>query len=371
MKPIKILQIFTVLNKGGAETNLMNYYRNMDKNEFQMDFLVHRENGFFEQEILNSGSNIYRLPPILPWKLKEYKRAVKDFFDQHSDYDIIHGQCSELGVFIYEEAKRRNIPVIIAHAHNNRMDRDKKLVFRLLWKKRMRKSINTYFTCGKEAAENLFGKKLASKSYQMNNAIEVENFKFNSSIRDSKRKELGADEFYNIINIGRFNSQKNQLFLLDVLAEIIKKNTNYKLFLVGDGELKTQILEKIKKLKIERNVELLGIRNDIPELLQAMDVFLFPSLFEGFGIAFLEAQASGMKCIVSETVALDSHLIQENVQVISLKENAEQWANKILEIKNFERKDVSKTIKEKGYDIKENAKKLEKKYRELLTLSKL
>ena len=226
MKPIKILQIFTVLNKGGAETNLMNYYRNMDKNEFQMDFLVHRENGFFEQEILNSGSKIYRLPPILPWKLKEYKRAVKDFFDQHSDYDIIHGQCSELGVFIYEEAKRRNIPVIIAHAHNNRMDRDKKLVFRLLWKKRMRKSINTYFTCGKEAAENLFGKELAKKAFQMNNAIEVENFKFNVEVRNQKRAELNANETINIVNIGRFNSQKNQLFLLDIFAEILKINYN-------------------------------------------------------------------------------------------------------------------------------------------------
>lgn len=371
MSPIKILQIFTVLNKGGAETNLMNYYRNMDKNEFQMDFLVHRENGFFEQEILNSGSKIYRLPPILPWKLKEYKRAVKDFFDQHSDYDIIHGQCSELGVFIYEEAKRRNIPVIIAHAHNNRMDRDKKLVFRLLWKKRMRKSINAYFTCGQEAAENLFGKKLSEKSYQMNNAIEVEDFQFNQEIREKKRKELQAEETINLVNIGRFNSQKNQLFLLDVFAEIIKKNTNYKLFLVGDGELKTQILEKIKKLKIERNVELLGIRNDIPELLQAMDVFLFPSLFEGLPVSLVEAQATGIQCVISDGVPAESILVKENVKVISLKENAEQWANKILEIKNFERKDVSEIIKEKGYDIKENAKKLEEKYRELLTLSKL
>ena len=177
---------------------------------------------------------------------------------------------------------------------------------------------------------------------------------------------MGADEFYNIINIGRFNSQKNQLFLLDVLAEIIKKNTNYKLFLVGDGELKTQILEKIKKLKIERNVELLGIRNDIPEILQAMDVFLFPSLFEGLPVSLVEAQATGIQCVISDGVPAESILVKENVKVISLKENAEQWANKILEIKNFERKDVSEIIKEKGYDIKENAKKLEEKYRELV-----
>ena len=371
MKPIKILQIFTVLNKGGAETNLMNYYRNMDKNEFQMDFLVHRENGFFEQEILNSGSKIYRLPPILPWKLKEYKRAVKDFFEQHSDYDIIHGQCSELGVFIYEEAKRRNIPVIIAHAHNNRMDRDKKLVFRLLWKKRMRKSINTYFTCGKEAAENLFGKKLSEKSYQMNNAIEVEDFQFNQEVREKKRKELQAEETINLVNIGRFNTQKNQSFLLEVFAELIKRNKKYKLFLVGQGELESQLREKAKQLQIEQDVAFLGLRNDVPELLQAMDIFLFPSLHEGFSVAFVEAQTTDIKAVISDGVPQESILIPENVTVIPLKNSAQQWAEKIAEIHNFERKNVADLIKEKGYDIKENAQKLEKKYKELIQQYKI
>lgn len=371
MSPIKILQIFTVLNKGGAETNMMNYYRNMDRSQFQIDFLVHRENGFFEEELIKSGSKIFRLPAILPWKLKEYKKAVKNFFEEHNDYDIIHGQCSELGVFIYEEAKRRGIPVIIAHAHNNRMDRDKKLVFRLMWKKRMRKSINAYFTCGKEAAENLFGKKLSEKSYQMNNAIEVEDFQFNQEVREKKRKELQAEETINLVNIGRFNTQKNQSFLLEVFAELIKRNKKYKLFLVGQGELENRLKEKVKKLNLEKNIRFLGLRNDVPELLQAMDVFLFPSLFEGLPVSLVEAQATGIQCVISDGVPAESILVKENVKVISLKENAEQWANKILEIKNFERKDVSEIIKEKGYDIKENAKKLEEKYRELLTLSKL
>lgn len=371
MKPIKILQIFTVLNKGGAETNLMNYYRNMERSQFQIDFLVHRESGFFEDEILNAGSKIYRLPPILPWKLKEYKKAVCDFFDKHHDFDIIHGQCSELGVFIYEEAKRRNIPVIIAHAHNNKMDRDIKLLFRWMWKNKMRKSINQYFTCGKEAAENLFGKKLALQSYQMNNAIEVENFKFNSSIRDRKRKELGVDEFYNIINIGRFNTQKNQLFLLDVFAEILKSHKGFQLFLVGQGELENRLKEKVKKLNLEKNVRFLGLRNDVPELLQAMDYFLFPSLHEGFSVAFVEAQTTGIKCVISDGVPVESVLVKDNVTIIPLKGNAKHWAKKILEINLSERKDVSEMIKKSGYDIKENAKKLEEKYRELLTLSKL
>lgn len=119
------------------------------------------------------------------------------------------------------------------------------------------------------------------------------------------------------------------------------------------------------------HVELLGVRDDVAETLQAMDIFIFPSSFEGFSVAFVEAQTTGIQCVISDGVPAESILVKENVKVISLKENAEQWANKILEIKNFERKDVSEIIKEKGYDIKENAKKLEKKYRELLTLSKL
>lgn len=366
MSPIKILQIFTVLNKGGAETNLMNYYRNMDRSQFQIDFLVHRETGFFEEELIKSGSKIFRLPAILPWKLKEYKKAVKNFFEEHNDYDIIHGQCSELGVFIYEEAKRRGIPVIIAHAHNNRMDRDKKLLFRLMWKKRMRKSINAYFTCGKEAAENLFGKKLSEKSYQMNNAIEVEDFQFNQEVREKKRKELQAEDTINLVNIGRFNTQKNQSFLFDIFAELIKRNKKYKLFLVGQGELESQLREKAKQLQIEQDVEFLGLRNDISELLQAMDVFVFPSLFEGFGIAFLEAQATGLKCVVSDNIANEAHIVKNNIVEISLKNSAQQWAEKIAEINNFERKNVTTLIKEKGYDIKENAQKLEKKYKELI-----
>jgi glycosyltransferase involved in cell wall biosynthesis len=371
MSPIKILQIFTVLNKGGAETNLMNYYRNMDRSQFQIDFLVHRETGFFEEELIKSGSKIFRLPAILPWKLKEYKKAVKNFFDEHNDYDIIHGQCSELGVFIYEEAKRRGIPVIIAHAHNNRMDRDKKLVFRLMWKKRMRKSINAYFTCGKEAAENLFGKKLAEESYQMNNAIEVEDFQFNQEVREKKRKELQAEETINLVNIGRFNTQKNQSFLLEVFAELIKRNKKYKLFLVGQGELESQLREKAKQLQIEQDVEFLGLRNDVPELLQAMDIFLFPSLHEGFSVAFVEAQTTDVKAVISDGVPTESILIPENVTVIPLKNSALQWAEKIAEINNFERKNVADLIKEKGYDIKENAQKLEKKYKELIQQYKI
>ena len=230
----------------------------------------------------------------------------------------------------------------------------------------MRKSINAYFTCGKEAAENLFGRNLACHSYQMNNAIEVEDFQFNQEVREKKRKELQAEETINLVNIGRFNTQKNQSFLLEVFAELIKRKKKYKLFLVGQGELESQLREKAKQLKIEQDVEFLGLRNDVPELLQAMDIFLFPSLHEGFSVAFVEAQTTDIKAVISDGVPTESILIPENVTVIPLKNSAQQWAEKIAEINNFERKNVADLIKEKGYDIKENAQKLEKKYKELV-----
>jgi glycosyltransferase involved in cell wall biosynthesis len=157
------------------------------------------------------------------------------------------------------------------------------------------------------------------------------------------------------MNIGRFNTQKNQLFLLDIFAEIIKQNNNYQLFLVGLGDLEAKLKQKVKDLNLQEKVHFLGLRNDVPELLQAMDVFLF-QVFEGFSVSFVEAQTTGIKCVISDGVPVESVLVKENVQVISLKENAEQWANKILEIKNFERKDVSEIIKKKAMTSKKTPK---------------
>ena len=156
------------------------------------------------------------------------------------------------------------------------------------------------------------------------------------------------------------------LFLLDIFAEIIKLNQNYRLFLVGDGDLKPQILEKIKTLNLENSVVLLGLRNDVPELLQAMDIFLFPSLHEGFSVAFVEAQTTGIKSVISSGVPLESVLIKENTEIISLKQTPKQWAEKIIKMDVSQRKDVSDIIKQKGYDIKENAQKLQEKYIQLL-----
>ena len=372
MKPIKVLQVFTILNRGGAETNIMNYYRTIDRSSIQFDFLVHREEpGAYEKEIMELGGNIYRLPAVHPLNLQKYKSAVKKFFDQHTDYQIIHGQNSELGVFIYEEAKRRGIPVIIAHAHNapKMSDYDVKFIFRELWKYRMRKSVNTLFTCGEDAAQWLFGKKQARNAFLMTNAVDTGAFRFSAEVRSEVKKRIGKEDTKNIIHVGRFNRQKNHGFLLQIFATLLEKDPAYHLYLVGEGELRREIEAQISQLNLQAHVTLMGLREDVHELLQAMDVFLFPSLFEGLPVSLVEAQASGIQCVISDGIPAEAVLVPENVTVISLKESAEFWAQRIASLDLSGRKDVSEIIIRKGYDIKENAKKLENKYLDLLESS--
>lgn len=366
MTPIKVLQVFTILNRGGAETNLMNYYRQMDRSKFQIDFLVHRqEEGAYEPEIKKLGGEIFRLPALHPLHIKEYKAAVKKFFDDNSGYQIIHGQCSELGIFIYQEAKKRKIPVIIAHAHNYRMDWDEKSIFRIFWKHQMRKYINAYFTCGSDSARWLFGEKLARNAYEMKNAVNAEDFIYTKDVREIVRKRLNAEETLNIIHIGRFNPQKNHKFLIGIFSEIIKLKPTSKLFLVGSGDLQKEIILQVRNLNLQDKVEFLGVRSDISSILQAMDIFLFPSLYEGFGVANLEAQASGLKCVISDMVAKESNIVKENVLIVKLSKSARYWAENIITFATGERKDVSQNIKDAGYDINDNVTKLEEKYMEL------
>jgi glycosyltransferase involved in cell wall biosynthesis len=366
MEPIRILQIFTILNRGGAETNIMNYYRKIDRTKIQFDFLVHREEiGAFEEEILQLGGRIFRLPPINPFKLKNYKIHLNRFFDTNN-YQIIHGHCSELGYYIYKEAFNRKIPVIIAHSHNTKANFDFKLPFRLFWKKRMMNYINAYFSCGYEASVWLFGKQKAQNAFIMKNAIDTNNYGYQKEIETQKRLELNAVNTLNLVNIGSFISSKNPDLAIDVFNELLKINSNSKLFFVGKGPLLEQLKIKVKKLDIQEKVHFLGIRNDVNVILQAMDVLLFPSKSEGLPLSFIESQSAGLQCVISDTIPSEAILVRENVTVISLKKEPKYWAKKINDLNIFQKNDTSQQIIECGYDINENAKKLENKYFELL-----
>ncbi len=370
MKPIRVLQVFTVLNIGGAETNLMNYYRKLNPKEVQMDFLVHRNEGFFEKEILENGNRIFRLPPIHPASLTQYKKAVAMFFKEHAhEFDLIHGQLSELGIYIYKAAKKHGVPVRIAHAHNSKMDWDVKSPFRFLWKHQMRKYINGYFSCGHESSKWLFGNKLAKKAFIMPNSIDVQQFSPKTTELDDLKTRLNIQTPYSFLHIGRFATQKNHGFLIDVFEKIHQKIPEAKLFLVGLGELMESIRDKVKAKGLEKQVVFLERRSDVHHLMQVCNFFLFPSLFEGFSVALIEAQASGMHSFISDGIPQESILIPNNVSVLPLKNPASHWAKHITThvLQHPERdNNAYMKIKEAGYDVNDNVHLLYKEYKRLL-----
>mgnify|MGYP002228628677 CR=1 FL=1 len=224
-EPIRILMLFTIMNRGGAETMVMNYYRHIDRNRVQFDFMVHRqERGAYDDEIEAMGGKIYRMIPLHPFTFNTYRKQISDFFDQHPEYRIIHGHCSESGYFVYREAAGRRVPVIIAHAHNAHALFDTKWLFRTYFKHTMRPYLTQGFTCGKEAARWLFGNELGKKAILQRNAIDTFLYRFDEAVRLEVRQELHLSKDVTVVgHVGRFNRQKNHEFLLEVFHKYVQE----------------------------------------------------------------------------------------------------------------------------------------------------
>ena len=332
------------MDRGGAETMVMNYYRHIDRTKVQFDFMVHRDQrGAYDDEIEALGGRIYRLSPIRPWTASKYKKQLRQFFKEHSEYQIVHAHMSELGYYAFVQAKKAGVPVRICHAHNRPYGFDVKSTARWYLKKKMMPYITHMFMCGLDSGKWLFGEKNQEQFYQLNNAIDTERFRFNLEKRNITRREFGVENNIVIGHVGRFNVQKNHGFLVDIFEQVLEKEPKARLLLVGDGSGKEQI------------------QNDIPDFLQAIDVFLFPSLFEGLSVASIEAQAAGLPCLISDKIPIECKKT-ELVQQISLESSAEIWAEKVLEVVKEPRQDTFEQMKLEGFDIHENAKKLEQFY---------
>lgn len=363
-EPIRILNLFTIMNRGGAETMVMNYYRQIDRSEVQFDFMVHRqERGAYDDEIESLGGKIYRMPAIRPWSAATYRKSIRKFYQDHPEYKVIHSHMSELGYYDFLEAERAGVPVRICHAHNRPYGIDLKTPIRWYYKTRMMPHITHMFMCGQESGDWLFGKRNREKFIQLNNAIDAEAYAFDEIRRTEIRAKLGLKNELVIGHVGRFDLQKNHTFLIDVFKEVHKRETNSILILVGNdtGKLAEEIHRKVKNLELNDSVYFLGVRSDIPDLMQAMDVFLFPSLFEGLSVASVEAQASGLPTIISDGVPIECK-ITDLVEVIPLSENTSVWANKLLEVGRIIRINTEEKIRTAGFDIAENAKKLQQFY---------
>lgn len=367
-KPIRVLHVIGSMNRGGAEVMIMNLYRNIDREKVQFDFVENTfEEAEFDKEILGLGGKIYRCPHYNGINHMAYKKWWKKFFkEHHTDYRIIHGHLGSTAAIYLKIAKMYNI-YTIAHSHNTSGKSIKSLLYRV-YSYPTRYIADYFFGCSIDAGISRYGKKVASdisKFQVLNNAIDTEMFKYNPLLREEMRKKYQIDDKIVIGHVGRFVHQKNHEFLIDVFEQVHKKNSQLILVLIGDGILREKIEEKVNRLKLQNDVLFMGVQENISQFYQAMDVFVFPSLFEGLGIVAVEAQSSGLKCVVSDMVSRECIVTENQVTICSLQDNTERWADTILKKIHYNRSDSSEQIKSHGYDIRETSKWLTNFYLEV------
>ena len=321
---IRVLQVVTVMNRGGLETMLMNYYRKMDRNKVQFDFMVHREDkGHYDEEILSLGGRIFRMPQIRPGNYRVYFNKLDQFFSDHKEYKVVHSHINENSSFVLRAAKKAGVPCRIAHSHLSDLGIDLKLPFRLYARSVMKDHPTKYFACSKNAGKWLFRNTNTEEIKVLNNAVNVEEFLFNRETRQKVRQELGVRRNQLVIgHIGRFNKQKNHEYLIDIFKSVVEKRPDAVLVMIGEGNLKPQIEKKVSDLGLSSNVRFLGVRSDIADLMQGMDLFLFPSLFEGLPVVLVEAQAAGLQCVISDSITKESD-ITGRIEFTSLQETPE------------------------------------------------
>lgn len=361
-KPIRVLQVVGRMHRGGLETMIMNLYRNIDRTKVQFDFLVHYDNpGDYDEEIRELGGNIYSAPVMEHHNFFKYKKELKKIFKEHS-YAIVHGHWTALGIFYLKEAKKHGAKIRIAHSHNTKSGRGIKAFIIDLLQIRLERIANFYFSCSEDASPWLFSKKLIDngKVIVIHNAIDVAQYIYNREKRNQIRKNLSIEDKLIIGHIGRFSYQKNHSFLLEIFEKVLMEKTEAELWLIGTGEDFVNIKQRIEEKGLTSNVRLWGVRDDIADLMQAMDIFTLPSRFEGLGIVLVEAQAAGLPCVASDAVPREVNLTG-NVEFLPLSKPSD-WAEKIMSFQDFERKDMTKKIVQAGYDIQEQAQKLQEFY---------
>ncbi len=358
--PIRVLQCVNKMDRAGLETMIMNYYRNINREKIQFDFLTHRaDSGAYDEEIISLGGRVYHAPRLVPGNYIKYFKYMRSFFKNHPEYRIVHSHIDAMSFFPLLAAKKSNIPVRISHSHTTKLDFDYKLPIKYISKKMVPKVANQHFACGVEAAKFLYND---DDVKYIKNAIDLDMFRFDKNTRNNKRKELNISKEKIVIgHVGRLIYIKNQSFLIKLLAELLKKNENYMLVLVGTGSDKSKLLKLSNEMNVTDKVLFLEDRKDVHEIYNTFDIFIMPSLFEGLPLVGVEAQANGIKCIFSDKISKEI-LLTQNAKMLSLENGVELWKNTILK-ENLDRNvNAIEEVRKSGFDIKKESKKLEKKY---------
>lgn len=361
--PIRVLHVLGRLDRGGAETMVMNLYRNIDRSKIQFDFMVHTsEDCDYDEEIIALGGKIYSISAYSGKNHFEYKKEWHNFFQEHTEYKIVHGHVRSTAAIYLKIAKKHGM-VTIAHSHNTSSGKGISATAKNIMQYPIRHTADYLLACSEYAGEWLFGKRVKDKNnfFILKNAINAEEFIYDEATRNEIRKELGIENKFILGNVARFHEQKNHTFLIDVFKNVHDKNNESVLLLVGQGDLKQEIKDKVSDLGLTDSVIFTGVRSDVPDLLQVMDVFVFPSLYEGLGIVAVEAQAAGLKCVVADSVPKEA-FVTDLISSVSLKDSSDIWADRILKETTYDRRNTYQEIYDSGYEVKDTSKWIESFY---------
>lgn len=357
---IRILQCVNNMQRAGLETLLMNYYRNIDREKLQFDFLMHRsEPSAYDDEIESMGGRIFRAPRLYPHNYPAYFAHMSRFFREHPEYTIVHSHIDAMSWLPLLAARRAGVPVRIAHSHNTDIDRDMKYPLKQMFRFLLPTVTTHRAACGTEAGRFLF----RGGDFQIiPNAVDAAAFAYDAALRHDKRLELGLNDALVMGHAGRFTDVKNQAFLVDVLYQVLRAEPEAMLLLAGTGAREGAVKEKAAAMGLADRVLFLGSRSDMAGLYQAMDVFVMPSLFEGLPVVGVEAQFAGLPCVFSDRITREL-AFTERCSFLSLEGGAALWAEEIL--CRYRARLPRTGVRCPDYDIKQAAKALEEYYMRL------
>jgi glycosyltransferase involved in cell wall biosynthesis len=371
-QPLRVLFFIDRLRLGGIQMLAYDILRNNDPSKMDIEILNLDDGQEYPltKTLKGMGVTIHQLKGAwmrTPLDLPHYFKSVDNFFEQHHDYDVVHMHSSSKNYYILKCAAKWNIPVRVAHSHNTGFQSRNPLVvtYGNLLKRPMRRYATHWVGCSKLACEWLFGKGCVEngKARVILNGIDSTLFVYNEKERHELRQELGFDDKFVIGHVGRFVNQKNHTFLLDVFAEVCKRRDNAVLMLIGIGELMDAMKQKAVNLGIADKVRFVGFRNDRNRFMQAMDSFLFPSLYEGLSVVLIEAQAAGLPVFASDSTTTETQF-SPYMKFLSLQQSATLWADEILKVGCVERKDMTESLEKAGFDIRSMVHNLYKLYTE-------
>lgn len=344
-------------NRGGKEAYIMNMFRAFDKTRYAFSFIACDKVIAYEEEIFAAGARILWVPPRCDGLLA-YRKALHQLFKKNH-FDVLWANKTSLSSCeILEIAKKHGVPVRIVHSHcSSNMGGKLTWILHQINKRLVGNWANVRFACSDTAAAYFFGRKSVQL---MKNGIDVDRFRFQPEVRYRIRVQLGLDDCLVIGHVGRFGVEKNHQKLISIFHELKKQRQDVRLLLCGDGEKRADIETQVRELDLQDSVMFLGVIDNVHEILQAMDLLVMPSLFEGLPFTLLEAQAAGLRCVVSDTVSRESDLLEGNEFLpLSLEERI--WAQKILEIdQTYDRAKAVEIVAKKGFCVMDCAKQAER-----------